>query len=453
MDSKIRRQVEYYFADFNLMRDVFLKNEIKMSKENGKDGFIDLDIMLKFNRLAQLTTDKEKIAASLSDSKLVELNESKDSVRRNPENKLPIDDEIYRTGLKNRTVYVEKLPRDDGAKGEVEPATLDEIFDYLYAMDLDGETVNLRKCKAPSKPNINGLFDGSCFITFRTAADVTKFLESDVKFRETYDLTKMTKSAYWTRENAKRKAQKAGTDVDQAIAAAKDKQEDEQAPTFQPGNVLVFTGINDATTRREDVKNFLVENHAAVDFMAYEAGQGSGKVLINLEHGKSPEDIFKDGKYTTNIKGDEVTFKVGEEADYSSIAVEYIAFKKRMAENRQNRRGGRSGGRGRGGRGRGRGDRNDRNNRNNRNHERRNTRKTFGDSGDEAGNDKTAKEPFNGDAPNVPVTEIKSDKTNGHNNSELINSEQTASSNEKSATKRPAEQSDSAPEAKVVKAE
>merc|ERR1711881_542636 len=73
MEGKIRRQIEYYFNDFNLMRDQFLKNEIKLSKEAGKDGFIDLDIMLKFNRLAQLTTDKAKIAEACSASKLVEL--------------------------------------------------------------------------------------------------------------------------------------------------------------------------------------------------------------------------------------------------------------------------------------------------------------------------------------------------------------------------------------------
>ena len=59
--SSIKRQVEYYFADFNLMRDQFLKNEIKLSKEAGKNGFVDLDIMLKFNKLANLTTDKAKL--------------------------------------------------------------------------------------------------------------------------------------------------------------------------------------------------------------------------------------------------------------------------------------------------------------------------------------------------------------------------------------------------------
>lgn len=84
MQGKVKRQVEYYFNDFNLMRDQFLKNEIKLSKEAGNNGFIALDTMLKFNRLAQLTTDKAKIVEALSESKLVELNEEKNFCSKKP---------------------------------------------------------------------------------------------------------------------------------------------------------------------------------------------------------------------------------------------------------------------------------------------------------------------------------------------------------------------------------
>lgn len=116
MEGKIRRQVEYYFNDFNLMRDQFLKNEIKLSKESGNDGFINFDVMLKFNRLAQLTTDKEKITQALITSKQVELNEDKTAVRRPPTRKLPVDDELYRANLKARTCYAERFPRGQWKK-------------------------------------------------------------------------------------------------------------------------------------------------------------------------------------------------------------------------------------------------------------------------------------------------------------------------------------------------
>merc|ERR1711887_434173 len=217
MEGKIRRQVEYYFNDFNLMRDQFLKNEIKLSKEAGNNGFISIDTMLKFNRLAQLSTDKAKILASLADSKLVELNEEKTSVRRNPERKLPVDDELYRANLKARTCYADGFPRDkaDEIEEKGEPAGLDEIFEFIESQDLTAETVALRKLKGKKDeegkddPNA-GKFTGSCFITFLTVADCKKFIESDKKFRDTVELTKMTKHAYWSLQNAKNHAKKTG---------------------------------------------------------------------------------------------------------------------------------------------------------------------------------------------------------------------------------------------------
>ena len=46
------------------------------------------------------------------------------------------------------------------------------------------------------KDSTHGLFNGSMFVTFATQGDASKFLESEAKFREKYDLKKMTKQAY-----------------------------------------------------------------------------------------------------------------------------------------------------------------------------------------------------------------------------------------------------------------
>jgi hypothetical protein len=153
MQGKIKRQVEYYFNDFNLMRDQFLKNEIKLAKEAGNNGFISLETMLKFNRLAQLTTDVTKIVSALEESKLVELNEEKTSVRRNPERKLPVDDELYRANLKARTCYADGFPRDkeDEIETKGEPASLDEIFEFIEKAGLTAETVAMRKLKGKKR--------------------------------------------------------------------------------------------------------------------------------------------------------------------------------------------------------------------------------------------------------------------------------------------------------------
>lgn len=50
-------------GDLNLPRDKFLREQVKLD-----DGWVPLDILIKFNRLAQLTTDLGVIASALNKS-------------------------------------------------------------------------------------------------------------------------------------------------------------------------------------------------------------------------------------------------------------------------------------------------------------------------------------------------------------------------------------------------
>ena len=52
LEGKIVRQVEHYFGDYNLPRDKFLKETIKSD-----DGWVSMEIMLKFQRLSSLSDD------------------------------------------------------------------------------------------------------------------------------------------------------------------------------------------------------------------------------------------------------------------------------------------------------------------------------------------------------------------------------------------------------------
>lgn len=333
MEGKIRRQIDYYFGDFNLMRDQFLKNEIKLSREGGQEGFINLDVMLKFNRLAQLTTDKEKIVEAVANSKMVEFNEDKTSVRRRTERKLPVDDELYRANLKARTCFADKFPRDKEDE-EGEPATLDEIYEFLEGEGYEVETVAMRKVKSPKggekNPN-EGKFTGSCFVTFGATGDAQNFIGSEKKFRDTYELSKMTKNAYWTLQNARSAAKKTGEDVNEAIKAAEKKLEAEKPISYEEGIVVLFSGVTDATIKREDIKNFLVEAGAAVEYISFESGKAAGKVMLNLKNGKNASELIPEGG-KQNIKGDDLTFSQGEQQDFEELNVELQAFKKRMAQ-------------------------------------------------------------------------------------------------------------------------
>lgn len=100
LNEKIVSQVEYYFGDINLPRDKFLQERIKED-----DGWVTLEVMLKFKRLASFSDDLKVIVEALekSDSKIVCLNEDKTKIRRNPEKPLPENHEEHVKQLQARS--------------------------------------------------------------------------------------------------------------------------------------------------------------------------------------------------------------------------------------------------------------------------------------------------------------------------------------------------------------
>lgn len=149
---------------------------------------------------------------------------------------------------------------------------------------------------------------------------------------------------------------------------------------------MKFSGVKDATIKREDVKEFLVGADAAVEYISFESGKDCGSVLLNLEHGKKASEVIPEGG-KQNIKGDELEMVEGDEQAFEEIMNEFLAFKKRMSAGRDNR--GKKGGK-RGqykGKDRRGGDRGERKTR-----VPAGKRTTFNDSGDEATPAKVAKE-------------------------------------------------------------
>lgn len=75
--ADIVKQVEYYFGDFNLPQDKFLQEKIKE-----KDGWVDIDTMLNFKRLAKISNDPQVILDALKgSSKLMEVNVENKEIR------------------------------------------------------------------------------------------------------------------------------------------------------------------------------------------------------------------------------------------------------------------------------------------------------------------------------------------------------------------------------------
>lgn len=100
LENKIIKQIEYYFGDINLPRDKFLKEKITED-----EGWITLDILLTFKRLANLSTDQAVIADAVekSEEKLVVVSEDRKKLRRNPEKPLPELNDDRKKELSNRT--------------------------------------------------------------------------------------------------------------------------------------------------------------------------------------------------------------------------------------------------------------------------------------------------------------------------------------------------------------
>ncbi|KAH8280705.1 hypothetical protein KR054_003127 [Drosophila jambulina] len=95
--NSIRSQMEFYFGDANLSKDRFLRRYVE------QDPYVPLEVFLTFNKIKTLTQDVQQIAKSLSNSQLLELDESGLKVKR--KTKLPKQRDVN-----DKTLYVEALP-------------------------------------------------------------------------------------------------------------------------------------------------------------------------------------------------------------------------------------------------------------------------------------------------------------------------------------------------------
>lgn len=100
--ADITKQVDFWFGDANLHKDRFLREQI----EKSRDGYVDISLLVSFNKMKKLTTDKKLIARALKSSAVVELDLEGTRIRRKqPLGERPKDEE-------ERTVYVELLPKN-----------------------------------------------------------------------------------------------------------------------------------------------------------------------------------------------------------------------------------------------------------------------------------------------------------------------------------------------------
>ena len=340
-EVKIIDQVEYYFGDTNLRKDRFLKEQIS---EN--DGWVDMDTMLKFKRLNQLSSDKSVICAALrkSQSGLIEVAEDDSKIRRSASRPFEEMTEDVKKDLNRRTGYVKGFP---------ESATLDEIQDCLarhgYAKDVV-KGITMRKFLDSRK------FKGSIFVELSTVDVCKKFgEEKEMRFTEDGDvLTCMTRDTYYQHKNEERREQKLQSQArtsssDQAEAGGEEKSEQE----FQKGCVLHFDGCGEKT-RRETLKEIFgqFEEIAWVSFqmddkkgeVRFTNAGGAARALEKVKEANDGKVMIDDVEATCSVLEGEA------ETEYWQKAREEMARVKARARSTRGRgrggRGGRGGGRG-----------------------------------------------------------------------------------------------------------
>merc|ERR1712226_1504253 len=306
-------QMEYYFGDFNLPKDKFLKTQI----DEAKDGWISLDIMLKFQRLANLTKDKELIIKALEKSDIVETNQDKLEVRRKPS--LPIPDWNDETKKANisRTVYCKGF--------EKEKTTLDDLIKFFNKFPGVVHIVRRTYPKGDER-----FFKGSTFVTFKE------------KSKARQEKKKQNKQAREDLEGGK-----------EAGGGAPSKSEGELSlPT---GTILVLEGFKNAETKREDIKEALKSGFEVapeeVAFVYFNKGESDAKLRFGAENAakelaKKITESLKEGE-KFKVKDDELEFKVlegQEETDFLEKCKSDIAQQKDKARRGHKRQGG--GGRG-----------------------------------------------------------------------------------------------------------
>ncbi|KAJ8983782.1 hypothetical protein NQ317_000342 [Molorchus minor] len=289
LEQKIIRQIEYYFGDINLPRDKFLQEKIKED-----DGWVTLEVLLTFKRLASLSTDIEVIASAVekSENKLVVVSEDRKKLRRNPQQPLPELDEERKKEIHSRSAYAKGFPTD---------AVFDEILNFLEPYG------PIEACIRRSTKDHK--FKGSCFIIFKDVETCKKFVELESKLRN--------------EKNAKKEKKEKGKAEEKPIE-------------FPKGASIHFSGLEEGQTlTREELKEKIKEvGGIDVAYIDFNKGDLEGVMRFPEENNAMTNSKSKPFKLKCRLLKDE------EEEEYLKKTSDAIIEmrKKQKQSSRSNRK-------------------------------------------------------------------------------------------------------------------
>lgn len=154
------KQIEFYFSEFNLPYDRFLRS---LSEKN--DGWIPIATIATFNRMKKYRPI-EKVVEILRDSKILEVSEDGENVRRREPLNL-IKDKEARIEQNKRTLAVMNIPHDENTNTNELQEKLEEFFNKL-------SNINQVRLRRDRGKKINGI----ALVEFKTLEDCEKFFET-----------------------------------------------------------------------------------------------------------------------------------------------------------------------------------------------------------------------------------------------------------------------------------
>ncbi|XP_022177519.1 la protein homolog [Myzus persicae] len=158
-DSRIVKQLEFYFNDTNLPYDKFLQAQIRLD-----DGWVPIRVLLTFKMLKSITRDSAVIASAVkraADDCIVEVDETDAKIRRKPKIAAPAPDRGLFKDIVQRSVYCSGFPRT---------ATVDELLEFAATFG-DNVITKTTPMRFGSKA-----FKGSLYFTFSARDEAEKFL-------------------------------------------------------------------------------------------------------------------------------------------------------------------------------------------------------------------------------------------------------------------------------------
>jgi len=295
------------------------------------EGWVTLEAMSKFNRLAELSTDAAVIAAALKMSKsgLMEVSEDGLKIRRDPNIPIPEKTEESRKALEARTAYAKGFDKKNTVIGE--------LLDHYNEINPDVVSIQMRNFLDKRQKEKGWRFKGSIFLTFRNEEACKAFVETEEIYKDVTLIKKFQKD--YLEEKEKEFEEKRAKFQNKNGG---DKKEGEEALdiVLPKGSVLKLTGLGGDITR-EDIKEVLktdfgvnIEREGGdIAFITYEKGESEAKVRFKAENGaKTPAEAWA-AKEKVEIKGMEVLASLLEGEEEETFLAESV----RDLKNRRNK--------------------------------------------------------------------------------------------------------------------